>query len=428
MIMLAKVVSYGGNSVRYATEKEKAQIVKVNHMPENLDATSIWYMMKHHCQLYEGDRVVGRKLERFMVTFVLSPSKEESENFTMNDWARVQHDALEALDSVDIVMENKKKKKKPQLPIKTNFKNSMNVGALHSDSKSGTLHLHIDCCRVDLNGKTNDAHDIHIRAMKAAEILNMKYGWEQPQEIRDMRQEEIRDYCIETLKLMKSFDKYTFFRMLRMKGYDVMPRLNSEGDVVAYSIGKNASVFKASEIGREFTLSRIETTWRKLHPRPIQERNSHSASSQSASPAPRQGISDGSSRQQTLSPVAARRLEIVQEMAKAEKTTFEINTGRSVEKVEIPKSVSDFFYTNAQIPEDNDTATKGNIIEVAVLLFARCIDAATSMSESCGGGGGQSPGTGWGREKDEDDLTFASRCMKMAHSMCKPKPRYRYHR
>ena len=49
MIMLASVVPYGGNAVRYALEKEKAKLVKVNHMPEGIDPTAIWYMMKHHC-------------------------------------------------------------------------------------------------------------------------------------------------------------------------------------------------------------------------------------------------------------------------------------------------------------------------------------------------------------------------------------------
>lgn len=86
MIMLAKVVSYGGNSVRYALEKENAKTVKVNNMPDGLDPTAIWYMMKHHCQYHQAEKTVGRKLERFMTTFVLSPSKEESANFTMEDW------------------------------------------------------------------------------------------------------------------------------------------------------------------------------------------------------------------------------------------------------------------------------------------------------------------------------------------------------
>lgn len=86
MIILARPVAYGGNAARYAMEKEDATVVKVNHMPDYLDATEIWYRMKHHCQLHQQDRTVGRKLERFMTTFVLSPSKEESENYTLDDW------------------------------------------------------------------------------------------------------------------------------------------------------------------------------------------------------------------------------------------------------------------------------------------------------------------------------------------------------
>ena len=184
MIMLAKVVSYGGNSVRYALEKENAKTVKVNNMPDGLDPTAIWYMMKHHCQYHQAERTAGRKLERFMTTFVLSPSKEESANFTIEDWANLQDEALEVLDSVGLTPNGFSNE------VKTNFTNSMNVGGLHSDSKSGTLHLHIDCCRVDMEGKTNDVHDIHLRAMKAAEIINMRHGWEQPQEIRNMRKAE----------------------------------------------------------------------------------------------------------------------------------------------------------------------------------------------------------------------------------------------
>ena len=61
MSMLAKVVSYGGNSVRYALEKENAKTVKVNNMPDGFDPTAIWYMMKHHCQYHQAERTVGRK-------------------------------------------------------------------------------------------------------------------------------------------------------------------------------------------------------------------------------------------------------------------------------------------------------------------------------------------------------------------------------
>lgn len=55
----------------------------------------------------------------------------------------------------------------------------------------------------------------------------------------------------------------------------------------------------------------------------------------------------------------------------------------------IPNPVKDVFTNEVQIPEDNDIATTENVAHVAMLLFAGYIDAATSMSESCGGGGSQ---------------------------------------
>ena len=53
--------------------------------------------------------------------------------------------------------------------------------------------------------------------------------------------------------------------MLRMKGYEVKPRYDKQRKLVGYTVGKNASMFKASEIGRKFMASKIEDTWKKLH-------------------------------------------------------------------------------------------------------------------------------------------------------------------
>ena len=410
MIMLAKVVSYGGNSVRYALEKENAKTVKVNNMPDGLDPTAIWYMMKHHCQYHQAERTVGRKLERFMTTFVLSPSKEESADFTMEDWSNLQDEALEVLDSVGLTPNGFSNE------LKTNFTNSMNVGGLHSDSKSGTLHLHIDCCRVDMEGNTNDVHDIHLRAMKAAEIINMRHGWEQPQEIRNMRKVELAEDCEHTLKDMQQFNIDRYFNLLRMKGYEVKPRYDKQRKLVGYTVGKNASVFKASEIGRKYMVSKIEDTWKKLHPQPTQVKAKPVSPSVAPAPRPVRSVAQ--------TPTAS------QPKAKPQitQTAFTINIGDGVKKVWIPNSVKDVFTNEVQIPEDNDIATTENVAHVAMLLFAGYIDAATSMSESCGGGG-SAPSSGWGKKDDEDDWKFAHRCAQMAHSMCKPKPRSRsFHR
>ena len=415
--MLAKVVPYGGNAVRYALEKEKAKVVKVNHMPEGIDPTAIWYMMKHHCQLHQQDRTVGRSLERLMVQFVISPSKEEATNFTMKDWANLQDESLETLDSVGLIPTDMKKE------VKTNFRNSMNVGGLHSDSKSGTLHLHMDCCRVDLDGNTNDVHDIHKRAMMAAEIINMRHGWKQPKEIRDMRREEIVDFCEYTLQKMQEFDIDFYFKMLRMKGYEVTPRYDKDKKLVGYTIGKNASVFKASEIGRRFMASQLEATWKKFHPKPAQVKVKPSAPTITPISRPvRPAVQTTASTLLKVQPIA-------QPRPVPSFTTFNIDTPQGSKAVEIPTSVKDIFFNEAQIPEGNDTAIIENVAHVAMLLFVGYIDAATSMSESCGGGGGSAPESGWGKKDDEDNRLYARRCLQMAHSMCKPKPRQRgYHR
>lgn len=407
--MLARVVPYGGNAVRYALEKDKAKVVKVNHMPEGIDPTAIWYMMKHHCQLHQQDRTVGRKLERFMTTFVISPSKEESANLKMDDWVNLGDEALETLDTVGLIPKGMKKE------VKTNFRNSMNVPGLHSDSKSGTLHLHLDCCRVDLDGNTNDVHDIHKRAMMAAEIINMRHGWQQPLEIRDMRKEEIADFCEYTLQKMQEFDIDFYFKMLRMKGYDVTPRYDKSKQLVGYTISKNASVFKASEIGRKFMVSQLEATWKKFHPKPAQVKVKPSTptvtpSSRSVRPTAQTMIS-------TQPKVQSR----VQAKPVPSFTIFNIDTPIGSKAVEIPNSVKDIFLNEAQVPDGNDTAIVENVAHTAMLLFVDYIDAATSMSKSCGGGGGSAPESGWGKKDDEDERQYARRYLQMAHSMCKPK-------
>ena len=109
-------------------------------------------------------------------------------------------------------------------------------------------------------------------------------------------------------------------------------------------------------------------------------------------------------------------------------TVFSINTAQVIKEVIIPDTIKDIFTNDVQVPEGNDIATIDNVTHVAMLLFANYIDAATAMSDSCGGGGGSSPESGWGKKDDEDDWKFAHRCAQMAHSMCKPKPRFRFRR
>ena len=58
------------------------------------------------------------------------------------------------------------------------------------------------------------------------------------------------------------------------------------------------------------------------------------------------------------------------------------------------------------------------VTSIAAALYLGYLDAATRISQS--GGGGGSPGTGWGKRDDEDDLAFRQRCFFMALHMMRP--------
>ena len=246
-----------------------------------------------------------------------------------------------------------------------------------------------------------------------------KHGWKQPKEIRDMRKAEIADFCEYTLQKMQEFDIDFYFKMLRMKGYEVTPCYDKSKKLVGYTIGKNASVFKASEVGRKYMASQLEATWKKFHPKPVQVKMKPAAPTVTPSSHPVRPSSQTTiSTQPKVQPIA-------QPKPVPSFTSFNIDTPKGSKAVEIPNSVKEIFFNEAQIPEDNDTVTVEIVAHTAMLLFVGYIDAATSMSESCGGGGGSSPESDWGKKDDEDERAFVRRCLKMAQSICKPKPRQR---
>ena len=89
--------------------------------------------------------------------------------------------------------------------------------------------------------------------------------------------------------------------------------------------------------------------------------------------------------------------------------------------ISLPHSVKSVF--DEELVDSDEGVKHADLLKVATLLFAGYLDAATSMSSSCGGGG--SPGSGWGKDKDEDERNWAIRCAKMAKWLCKPIKRNR---
>ena len=389
MIAQGEAIAHGAAAIDYSMSKDKAQIVKVNDLPDNIEPLAMWSRMMQLQHYFMKDKGNRKPIERKALRFEISPTIEESKGWTMQDWLRLAEEFIAVLDSIDYRPKNKDVKLK-----NTNIKNSQYVVSLHFDSKSGIPHLHIVANRIDNMGNTNDAHYIGERAAHAANILNEKYGWVQSMQRREENIKQISHDCLAALKEMSHFDWNTYCRMLRNKGYDIQLKKDSIGKVCGYTIRKGNSIYKSSLLGNSRNLmpSKIEETWRKLHQSSRAEQDSMMTS--------RTESTNVSSTEKSNSSMVYH---------------YSILTDKQMYEVNIPNHIQDVFANEFATSDDLNAS---NLAKVAVLLFAEYIDAATSIASS--GGGGGSPGTGWGKDKDEDERNWALRCARMAKWLCKP--------
>ena len=381
MIAKASTISHGANAIRYSVNKEKADIVKANFLPDDISPEAMYGRMMLVQKKFAENINKGRPLGRNVIRIEISPSEEESRGWTMDDWASLSNEFIRVFDSIDLSGKTKRTSSK-----QTNLKGSQYIVALHRDSKSGILHLHIDVNRVDMDGKVNDSHKIGERAVMAANIINERRGWVQSEEIGIRHRQEISGSCMEILRTMDEFSWQRYEMELVKRGYKVHLQEKDGGGVYGYSIKRGNSIYKSSVlgVGRNLTPSKIEVTWAKLHP---QERKS-----EPTKPIP----------QQTRT--AMKHYNI----ATDEYHNFHI---------EISESADTIIRQNCSLEEAHPLAKIEEIQHTALLLFAGYLDAATSMAASSGGGGSDTSGRG--RDKDEDDLEWARRCARMANSMCK---------
>ena len=296
MIAKAKVISHGANAIRYSVDKDKAEIVKTNLLPDDISQTAMWARMLALQKKFEDKLNRYHPLKRNMIRIEVSPSSEETQGWTIEDWQRLVDDFIREFDAVDLSAKSKRKSAKA-----TNLKDSQYVVALHHDSKSGIMHLHIDANRIDMRGNVNDAHYIYERAMAAAAKVGQQRGWKDAQEVSRQNKEAITNDCLSVLTKMPYFDWGLYTKCLTQMGYDV------------------------------------------------------------------------------------------------------------------------------KLQSDNVFAKIGDVQKTAILLFAEYIDAATTIAAKSGGGGGGVT-SGWGRDKDEDELSWAHRCAMMANRLCRPRKKQGYGR
>ena len=268
MIAKAKVISHGANAIRYSVDKDKAEIVKTNLLPDDISPTAMWARMLALQKKFEDKLNRYHPLKRNMIRIEVSPTSEETQGWMIEDWQRLADDFIREFDAVDLSAKSKRKSAKA-----TNLKDSQYVVALHRDSKSGIMHLHIDANRIDMRGNVNDAHYIYERAMAAAAKVGQQRGWKDAQEVSLQNKEAITNDCLSVLAKMPYFDWGLYTKCLTQMGYDIKLQSDSKGQVRGYAIKRGNSIYKSSELGKGRCLmpSKIEGTWAKLHHQELEE-------------------------------------------------------------------------------------------------------------------------------------------------------------
>ena len=401
MIATARPIAHGQAMTNYATKDFRADIVKVNLLTEDLPPMGMWDEMVLHMNRFK-QKFARKPIDKTSIRIEVSPSMNESDGWELDDWRHFTEEFVDELDQVTKTPDDKHKNL-----VKTNVKNSQYFAALHYDAKSGIPHLHLVVNRIDKDGNINDCHFIGERAVAAAQAINLRHGWKDPMEIRGEHLQQITDDCMDILKSLPRFDWTNYVSLLTRRGYKVKLQRDKENVVRGYSIKKSNSSFKSSDLGKGRNLmpTKIEDTWKKLHP--VQKPTAVQAPKPLDSKTPithRPSTAQASSSQ--AKPTAT---------SNDYRQVFLID-GKQVQ-LSIPERIYKELDSNIEVTE-NSNATHGDILKVAMLLFLNYVDAATAMSESYGGGG--DAGTGWGKDKDEDELERARRCAKMANWLCKP--------
>lgn len=391
MIGKAASISHGINCIRYISgesrNKENPELiyrVKDNLLPCELDVQGIWDLMK-----------AGAPMKKSVIRMEICPGKEHTQYFTMQDWQKLWDDFVREFDKIELEDENGK-----VYSHKTNIANSIYTVWLHYESDSGIPHLHAAVCRKDHDGKTNNDHNIHIRAQEAAQNVALQRGWITAAEIHRMNADKIADDLMDILRAMPSWSWNDYAARIRAKGYTIMIRPGKKG-VYGYSIGMGKARFKASELGtgRKLTASRIENTWNRLH-------------SQSATKT-KQPVKNAGTK--PVAPVVSKPVvspdkQVTDYTSWQEGTSgYDLSHNGKTHRFYIPNDVMQVFDDEFDYRE---IVNWQELTDMAVALFVGLTALDTVSTGS--GGGGSSNDDNWRDRKDEEEIESARRCARAA--------------
>ena len=401
MIAKARSISHGSAMTNYATKRNRADIVLTRNLDEGLTPLAMWGAMETIHQKYEP-KFRRKPVTKPTLRMEVSPSLEETRGWTLKDWYDY---AIRFLDEFKKEVQVKDGKKK--VKSKFNLDRAQIFACLHFDAKSGIPHLHILINRIDLDGNLMNDSFIGDSVVKAADAINVERGWELPEVIHEAHEKEITEACYDILRGMSSYDWSSYKHGLESRGYKVHEQRDKQGVLHGYTILRGNSRFKSSTLGkgRNLTVPKLEATWKKLHPVvPSVDKPSSIVGNSQAT--------EHNSARQSVAQSKPKMPSVFRKILSVDGKNYSI-----------AMPVDAYKAMKETIESSDESVSVENVLNVAMLLFMNYVDAATTVSESCGGGGSTS--SNWGKNDDEDERERARRCAQHANWLCKPIRKYK---
>lgn len=283
MISVARSISHGKAYSEYAGKKAKAVFVGAENMVTNTDIIfdnkdfleDLWREFEEAGVDYVRK---GKDVKRNIIAIEFSPTTNESEGWTREQWFVRAKELLKKMDDVPLrtpIWNAKKKRyerdnngnlKYRDIP-KTKLSRSKWMAYLHKDSESGIWHLHIIVSRYNLDNELNCDDDIAKRAAQATEELNKKYGYRSAEDIHAEHVAEIKHVLDDILFQMdgENIDIDDFQKRVKeatfvdykgnVRDYDIKCHTDENGKVTGWSVRRGNSTFTGTELGLKLTIN-----------------------------------------------------------------------------------------------------------------------------------------------------------------------------
>lgn len=177
--------------------------------------------------------------------FEISPSMEESKRMTDKDWQAVGYEFIRLMG----------------------LQGHQYIIVRHSgtEKKDKQAHLHILANRVGLDGSLYNDSFIGKRAVAAANEIAKRCGLVQASDISKRNKQEIKQAIDEALQGLPSFSLEELWQQLNEAGYHVREARAKSGRLNGWYItSRSGTEYKASEIGKNYTIAHLEAYYGKI--------------------------------------------------------------------------------------------------------------------------------------------------------------------